>query len=329
MVDELPLVGIVVAQGDALPPGLDALDGRARLAVARTLAEFDSVIEQADALAVYDFRTRLLHDADWRRARNLRWIHAASAGVDAVLPPAVVESAIVVTNSRGVFDQPIAEYVLGIMLLVVKHFRETLRLQAAHQWQHREARMLRGNRLLVVGTGSIGRTIAELARSAGMEVEGIAREAREEPPFGLVRAADALPERLPAADFVVIAAPLTRETENMFDAAAFAAMRPHAWLINIGRGPIVDEAALLDALRAGRLAGAALDVFEREPLPPGHPFWDMENVFVSPHMAGDTEGWVARLSHLFVDNFERWRRGEPLRNMVDKRQQSSLSPGRE
>src|SRR5690606_3398738 len=169
-----------------------------------------------------------------------------------------------------------------------------------------------GQRLLVVGAGSIGQTIGRLAAANGMVVEGIARTARQAPRFESIYETSQLLDRLPGTDFVVIAAPLTDETHGMFGSEAFDAMRESAWLINVGRGPIVDELALLRALNEGSIAGAALDVFAEEPLPPNHPFWGMENVFVSPHMAGDFEGWVAALSAMFIENFERWQRGEPL-----------------
>jgi phosphoglycerate dehydrogenase-like enzyme len=153
-----------------------------------------------------------------------------------------------------------------------------------------------------------------------VHVDGIARTARRSPPFGEVVAAEDMAPLLSTADFVAIAAPLTPATEGLFDPAAFAAMKPGAWLINVGRGPIVDELALLAALRSGHLGGAALDVFGQEPLPQDHPFWAMENVFVSPHMSGDFIGWVEDLSRMFVDNFRRWVAGQPLHNVVDKQQ---------
>lgn len=316
MPETVPLVG-VIPQGGEVPPGLDALEGRARVAPLRTPAEFADALPDLEALAVYDFRTALLRDADWSRAGKIAWIHAASAGLDAVMVPGVVERDIAITNSRGLFDRGIAEYVLGLMLLACKDFHGTLRYQRERRWVHRDSQLIRDKRLLVVGTGSIGTTIGELAAAAGVEIEGIARDERDQPPFSRVLGQDDLHDRLGWADFVVISAPLTDETRGMFDSAAFRAMQPHAWLINIGRGPIVDEPALIEALRSGAIAGAGLDVFETEPLPPESPLWQMENVVVSPHMSGDFDGWVEALSDLFVDNFERWQRGEPLRNRVE------------
>lgn len=328
MAGELITIGIVVAPDDPAPPGLEPLQDEARVELVRNAADMDRILKDVSVLAVYDFRTPLLHEADLGRARKLQWIHAASAGVDAVLAPSVVESDIAVTNSRGVFDPGIAEYVLGLMLLFAKDFHTTLAYQREQRWVHRESLLLRGKKLLVVGAGSIGTEIGRLAKAAGLDVSAIARSQRENPVFGTVHGSDELHRLLGEADFVAVATPLTRETQGMFDAGAFAAMKAGAWFINIGRGPIVDEAALIDALERGHVAGAGLDVFIDEPLPEGHPFWKMPNVVVSPHMSGDTVGWERELSALFVDNVRRWRAGEELRNTMDKKQAAGEQPSR-
>jgi phosphoglycerate dehydrogenase-like enzyme len=179
--------------------------------------------------------------------------------------------------------------------------------------------MLAGRKLLVVGAGSIGRTIARLARCAGMEVDAIARTARSsDEDFGRVFPSEDLDEALPEADYVVVAAPLTAQTRGMFGAAQFERMKTGARFMNVGRGPIVDEPALIEALRDGRIAGAALDVFSEEPLPEDSPLWEMPQVVVSPHMSGDFVGWLEALGGLFVENFQRWERGDELLNVVDK-----------
>jgi phosphoglycerate dehydrogenase-like enzyme len=314
-----PNVAVVVADG-SWPDGLAPLHAEANVALVSTTAQFDAVSSDLDVVAVYDFRTRVLHEADWSRVQRLQWVHAASAGVDAALAPPVAERDIVVTNARGVFDGAMAEYVLGLMLMVTKDFRNTLQLQAERRWLHRESELLRGKRLLVVGAGSIGSAIARLVAAAGVHVDGVARTARQVQPFERVVETDALVTLLPAADFVAIAAPLTPATKGLLNAGAFAAMKRGAWLINVGRGPIVDEEALLAALTSGHLGGAALDVFQEEPLPADHPFWAMKNVFVSPHMSGDFVGWVEDLSQMFIENFRRWVAGDPLLNVIDKQQ---------
>ncbi len=314
-----PVIVLLTAPHDPPPPGLEPLEGRAEVVHVDDKEGLMEAIPSADILLVTDFRTAVVREA-WPRAERLQWVHATSAGVDALLFPEMIESEIPLTNARGVFDRSIAEYVLGLVLLFAKDFRTTLALQAERVWRHRETERVQGRHALVVGAGSIGRQIARLLRAAGLTVDGIAsRDRADDPDFDTVHGSAHLLERLPEADFVVIAAPLTGATRGMFNARAFTAMAPTARLINIGRGPIVVTDDLVEALRARRIAGAALDVFEEEPLPPDHPLWEMEQVVVSHHMAGDFIGWQAALSAQFIDNFQRWCDGLPLHNVVDKK----------
>jgi len=314
----LPTVAILGAKNDDPPAGVGPVAEHASLRYAVGTEELERVIEGAEALLVWDFRSTELRDA-WHRADKLRWVHVAGAGVDAVLFPELVESAVTVTNSRGVFDRSIAEYVLGLMLLFAKDFRQSLEFQRRREWVHRETEMLAGKKLLVVGAGPIGRTISRQSRCLGMESSAVARTERsEDANFGRVFSSEQLDEALPDADYVVVAAPLTAQTRGMFGAAQFGRMKPGARLINVGRGAIVDEPALVEALREGRIAGAALDVFSEEPLPEHSPIWKMPQVVVSPHMSGDFVGWHEALGGLFVENFRRWERGEQLLNVVDK-----------
>ncbi|MFC3451213.1 D-2-hydroxyacid dehydrogenase [Amycolatopsis speibonae] len=272
----------------------------------------------ADAFFVYDFLSTAVPGA-WHAADKLRWLHIASAGVDPVLFTGLQESDVVLTNSRGVFDGAIAEYVLGVVLTFAKDFVRSWDLQRQRQWKHRESERISGRRVLVVGTGPIGRSIARMLRAAGMSVAGVGRRSREDDPdFGDVYASSDLARHLPEADYVVAVAPLTEQTKGMFDAEAFAAMKPGARFVNVGRGELVVTSDLVGALRDGPLGGAALDVFDTEPLPSESPLWTMENVLISPHMSGDFVGWRSTLVEVFADNFRRWRAGEPLRNVVDK-----------
>ncbi len=326
---ERATVVLLVGEDDERPAGLSPVEEAADLVVVRTRDDLADAVARADVLAVWDFRTRLLADV-WPKAGRVSWIHAASAGVDAVLLPDLVDSDVVVTNARGVFDRSIAEYVVGLMLAFAKDLPGTLQLQRRRQWRHRETEPLADRRVLVVGAGSIGRAVARAARALGMVVTGVARQARrDDPDFAAVHAAGDLLRVLPDADYVVIAAPLTAATRGMFGHAALAAMRSDARLINVGRGPIVDERALVGALGAGEIAGAALDVFDTEPLPASSELWDVPGLLVSPHMSGDVVGWRTALSEQFVANFRRWQRGEPLHNVVDKRRgcADSESPG--
>jgi len=276
-------------------------------------------LDGADVLFVHDFLSQAVPGA-WHAADRLKWLHIASAGVDPVMFPGLRDSDVVLTNSRGVFDDSIAEYVLGVILTFAKDLHGSLGLQRQKRWRHRETERIAGRRVLVVGTGPIGRAIARTLRAVGMSVSGSGRRAREgDPDFGTVHASAELADHLPGYDYVVVVAPLTEQTKGMFDAAAFAAMKPTARFVNVGRGELVVTADLVEALRAGELAGAALDVFDTEPLPTGSPLWTMDNVLVSPHMSGDFIGWRDTLLEVFADNFTRWQTGAPLRNVVDKR----------
>lgn len=308
---------IAVLCKDSRPPGMADVEALAEVRYA-SAAELPTAVADADVLFMWDFLSSALIEA-WPAASRLRWIHQAAAGVDKVLLPDVVASDVVVTNSRNVFDQAIAEYVLGLVLSFAKDFPRTLELQRQRTWQHRDSEMIAGKRAVVVGVGPIGRATASLLRAAGLAVRGVGRTARtDDPDFGEILASTDLHQVLPDADYVVVAAPLTPGTRGMFDAAAFAAMSPTTRFVNIGRGEIVVQDELIEALAAGRIAGAALDVFEEEPLPADSPLWDMPNVVVSPHMSADFIGWLDVLAELFVDNFRRWHAGEPLRNVVDK-----------
>jgi phosphoglycerate dehydrogenase-like enzyme len=309
---------VAVLCADDRPPGMRDVESAADVRYT-TAADLPAALTGADVLFVWDHTCDAVPGA-WPHADRLSWLHVAAAGVDRVLAGSVVDSPVPLTNSRGVFEEPIAEYVLGALLAFVKDLPTSLALQRDRVWRHRETERLTGRTALVVGTGPIGRATARLLRAVGVRVSGAGRTARDDDPdFGVVHRADALPAVLGRFDFVIALAPLTGQTRHLFDAAAFAAMRPDARFVNAGRGALVDTAALVGALERGQLAGAALDVFEQEPLAAGSPFWTLPNVLVSPHMSGDFHGWPAALVGVFRDNFGRWRAGEPLRNVVDKR----------
>ncbi|WP_326596820.1 D-2-hydroxyacid dehydrogenase [Streptomyces sp. NBC_01803] len=294
-------------------PRLDRLTGHARVVRADEKGLADRLPE-ADALLVWDFASDAVRHAWPGPGPRPVWVHTASAGVDRLLFPELLASPTVLTNARGVFDRPIAEYVAGLVLSMAKDFDGSRTLQSRRHWLHRETEKVYGSRAIVVGSGPIGRRIGGTLTALGVDVALVGRTAREG-----VRASEELPALLPGADWVVCAAPLTPATTGMFDTAAFALMKPSARFINVGRGGHVVEEDLAAALRSGRLAGAALDVFTTEPLPPESPLWDLPGLVVSPHMSGDTVGWRDDLAEQFCDNFDRWRAGEPLVNVVDKR----------
>lgn len=313
----MTFVLVLVAAGEDELLGLGGVPDDVRVETVSDEAQLRQLLPDADVLVVTDFRTGLLERC-WPENPRLRWVHATSAGVDALMFPALVNSDIPVTNARGVFDRGIAEYVLGAVLLFAKDTLGNLALQREHQWQHRDTEMIRGTRGLVVGAGSIGGEVAGLLRAVGMHVTGIARTPRQDERFDRVLGNDSLFDCLAESDYVIITAPLNADTEGLFSQRAFAAMKPGARLVNVGRGAIVRTDDLLAALRGGEIAGAALDVFEEEPLPPEHPLWDEPNVMISAHMAGDFKGWERALGEQFVANFQGWMQGKALFNQVKK-----------
>lgn len=300
-------------------PGLDAISGDADFVCTSDAEALRTALPGTPVLLGWDFRAGDLEGA-WDSATDLRWIQWAGAGVDTLLFPNLVESDVMVTNMRGIFDRPMAEYALGLVLALAKGFPETLNAQRERRWAFRLTERIEGSNALVVGVGSIGRVIARFLRSAGMNVHGVGRTARGgDPDFGRVHGIADLDRLLAEADYVVLITPLTAETRGLFGAAEFAAMKPTARFINIGRGALVDETALVEALTRGAIAGAGLDVYETEPLPEDSPFWSLDNVILSPHMSGDYKGCHTHMAEVFLDNFHRYRAGEPLRNVVDKR----------
>ena len=308
---------VLVAPGELPLPGLETLPTGVELTTVSAEAELREQLMHADVLVVTDFRTGLLERC-WPAHHDIKWVHATSAGVDALLFPELVKSDLLLTNARGVFDLGIAEYVLGAVLMFAKDTLGNLRHQRAHRWQHRETDLISGKQALIIGAGSIGGEVARLLSALGLEVTGVARSARDTPHFKQVVANDDLEKHLPNADYVVVTAPLTPATEGLINRQMLALMKPHAVLINVGRGAVVVTDDLVEALQQRVIAGAALDVVEPEPLPAQHPLWDMPNVMISAHMSGDFVGWRDALGEQFKANLEHWLADEDLFNQVDK-----------
>ena len=261
-----------------------------------------------------------------QRAGRLRWIHSPSAGIAGLLSPQLVSSPIVVTNARGLSAETIAEHVVALTLALFRRLPLAVRRQQERVWAQDEVgappatRTIAGSRVLIVGLGGIGRAAALRLHALGARVTGTRRSPSGSVPAGVdeVRGAGDLHLLLPHADVVVLAAPQTAETRDLLGAAEIAHMKRDAVLINVSRGGLVDEEALSDALRSGRLAGAAIDVARGEPLPPDHPLWDVPNLLITPHTAGfRADHWDASVE-LFAENLRRFAAGEPLRNVVDK-----------
>lgn len=320
VVGDGPTLAVFGARREEDLPGLTQVRKDVRLSFATSEEELGHIIPNARILLGWDFRAGALQRV-WSGAKRLEWVHWAGAGVDAVLFPGLRDSDVVLTNARGVFDRPIAEYVLGLVLCLAKDFPQTVRSQQEKRWDFRHAETIAGRTALLVGVGNIGRAIGAMLRSAGMDLIGIGRTARAgDPVFGAVHPLEKLDSLLGSADYVINITPSTPDTRGLFSAHRFQRMQAGARFINVGRGDAVDERALAEALTGGRIAGAALDVFAEEPLPGSSPLWALDNLIVSPHMSGDVKGSDALLISQFLDNLRRFLGGEPLRNVVDKSQ---------
>lgn len=277
----------------------------------------------ADADVAFTSELRPAHLA---AAARLRWIHSPAAGVGSMLFPAMVASPVVISNSRGMSADHIAEHVVGVTLALFRKLPLALRSQAARHWaqddmlQPPPLRTLRGAEALVVGLGSIGRASAWRLAALGATVRGIRRRTGEPVPDGVttVGTPDDLQSLLAAADLVILAAAQTAETSRMIGGRELAWMRRDAVLVNVSRGKLVDEAALAAAVASGTIGGAALDVFEHEPLDPASPLWSLPNVLVTPHTSGFRPDHWDAATELFAGNLRRFEAGQPLVNVVDK-----------
>lgn len=270
----------------------------------------------AQALISWDLTPEMLASAP-----ELRWFQYGGAGVDRILFPAMIESDIVITNNSGVHAPNIAEHLLAMMLAFARGLPETMRHQVAHEWQHpsRGFFEIGGQTLGVVGLGDIGQALAWRAHALGMRVLGVKRRPGE-PPQGVERVypPEGLHALLREADHVAVCLPLTHRTRHLFGPSEYRAMRPSAYLYNIGRGPVIDHDALLTALRTGEIAGAGLDVTEPEPLPAGSPFWDLPNVLITNHTSGRSPRYWEHAIPILLENIGRFRRDKPMINVVDK-----------
>ncbi|MEV7662045.1 D-2-hydroxyacid dehydrogenase [Paenarthrobacter sp. NPDC089316] len=309
---------VAVLYREELPPRLNEIQELAevRLSKADGLAK---AIDGADVLYQWHSFSPALRE-NWAAASSLKWVHVSAAGISGLLFDDLINSGIVYTNSRGVLSRAIAEFTLGFVLDIAKDSQGSLRLQQAGRWQHRITRKIQGQRVLVVGTGSIGREIASLFRAVGLRVSGAGRSRRPgDESFEEIHSSSELSLVVHDFDYLVLAAPLTEDTRGLVGAKVLAAMKPTAHLINVARGDLVHTDALVQALASGSIAGAALDVVHPEPLPAEHPLWSMDNVILTPHMSGDTEDYLDDLGQLFVENLWRFSRGLPLQNIVDKK----------
>jgi D-2-hydroxyacid dehydrogenase (NADP+) len=287
------------------------------------LPNYDRLPEElpnADIFVGYSLRAKQLKDA-----KKLKWIHSTAAGVAQLMYPELRDSGIVVTNPRGIFSVPMAEHTMGLLLALARNFPDSVRQQDQASWSQQDLwdepqhlTELNGQVLLIVGYGSIGRELARRAKAFDMRVWGVTRSGEGECTHAeRIVASSRLGEVLPEVDYVVIAAPETAETKHLIGAAQIAQMKRGARLINVARGSLLDEAALVRALESGALGGAALDVAETEPLPPESPLWKAPNLFITPHTSAVSDRLWHRQTSLILDLLERWFDGREMFNRVD------------
>ncbi|HEV2696864.1 MAG TPA: D-2-hydroxyacid dehydrogenase [Terriglobales bacterium] len=282
--------------------------------------------ELADADIVFTFSIR---PEQFKQAKRLRWIHSPAAAVHQFLFPEFVNSHVILTNAREVHGPVVAEHVIALIFALAKRIPQSVRFQQKHVWgqetlwrEHAAPAEIAGATLGLVGLGSIGRNVAKRASLLGMQVICVRQHPTGEKLDGVqeVLPSSKLNEMLVRADYVVLAVPVTDQTRHMIGHKQLSQMKHDAYVINVGRGPLIDEAALIEALGERKIAGAALDVFDQEPLPADSAFWDLENVLITPHTAGMTTKLWERHYTLFSENLRRFLRGEPLLAMVDKKQ---------
>lgn len=313
----------VVVLGDpaeASLKGLDALGTGVKVKIGKTAADLGDALGEAQVLYSWSGSRAELQKV-LAGAKNLKWIQTRSAGLDSLLFPELIASPVTLTNGTGTFSQSLGEFVITGALYFAKDLPRMLKSKAERRWDVFNVREIRKQTMGVVGHGDIGRAVSRRAKALGLRVLALrrdtARRAGDEDLDRVYPTAE-LHDMLPECDYVVCTAPLTPGTKHMISTAEFNRMKPSAVVMNVGRGPVIDEAAMVEALRSNRIRGAVLDVFEVEPLPAESPLWTLENVLISAHTADHTDDWLADAINFFVEQFGRWRNGEPLRNIVDK-----------
>ena len=314
---------VLTATGDNDIPLLSDLRQVATVVVGDTAQAFAQAAVSAEILLHWSGSLPLLREV-FLMCRRLRWIHSRSTGLEQALFPELIASDVLLTNGSGVFSPSLGEFALAAILYFAKDFRRMIRNQMAGQWQPFDVTMISGRTLGIVGYGSIGRAIAARARALDMNVLALRRrvssQTSQDPLVEQVYPSEQRLQMLSRCDYVAVTLPLTQQTHRLIGEAEFTAMKKDAVIINVGRGPVIDEVAMIKALSKNRIKGAALDVFDQEPLPKSHPFYKMENVLLSPHCADHTPDWLENSMRFFLTQLERFRRGETLLNVVDKTQ---------
>ena len=319
MMSSLTLLVIADPTAPFLRP-LSRLQQDTQIVLSDDPEKLKSLAPHADAILFAHFDGDLLANV-LPTANRVRWIHCLWTGVEMILKPKIIVHPAQLTNGRGVFRWPLADWVIAAMLFFSFDFRRLIRQQEKGVWKQFISTSLSGRVLGIVGFGSIGTAVASRARVFGMKIAAVRRRPElfeHDSDLDQTYGSGQLKELMAASDYILVVTPLTAETRGMIGEAEIAAMKPSAVIINIARGPVIDEAALVRALEFGRIRGAALDVFDTEPLPAEHPFWRMPNVLLSPHTADRVEGFLDPAFECFFENLDRFRKGEPLVNVVDK-----------
>ena len=310
---------VLAKPGGAHLSVLERLPADVKATIGPDVKSLSGVIEEAEVIVNGGHDGEVLQ-ALWPKAKSLKWIHSLSAGVENLVFPELRKSLIPLTNARGVYKKSLAEFAILGMLYFAKDVRRLMRQHQAGQWEQFDVEEIRLQVCGVVGYGEIGREVAKLAKTMGMTVLATRRRVVESSDefADEILPANRMADVLSRSDYVIACSPLTPETRHMIGAQEFAAMKPSGVFMNIGRGAVVDEPAMIAALSEGKIRGAALDVFETEPLPKDSPLWRLENVLLSPHSADHTATWQQDSVEFFLENFARYRKGEPLLNVVDK-----------
>jgi phosphoglycerate dehydrogenase-like enzyme len=302
-------------------PFLTELRQMATIVVGDSARDFAKAAVGAEIILSWSGSRALLRDV-FLMSHRVRWIHSRSAGLEQVLFPELIESEVILTNGGGVFSPSLGEFVLAAILYFAKDFRRMISSQVAGLWEQFDVTMVSGQTVGIVGYGSIGRAVAARARALEMNVLALRRrislKTKEDPLIDQEYGSEQRLEMLSQCDYVVVTLPLTEETRGLIAEAEFAVMKKNAVVINVGRGPTIDEREMIRALSENRIRGAALDVFDQEPLPQGHPFYSLENVLLSPHCADHTPDWLDNAMRFFLAQLERFKRREILFNIVDK-----------
>jgi phosphoglycerate dehydrogenase-like enzyme len=299
---------------------LKSLDNKVRILIAEGSEEAARLAPQADVILSWASTKEVLQAA-WGTASRVKWVHSRAAGLDHVMFPELAASSLVFTNGRGVFSQSLGEFVMAVVLYFAKDLARMRRSQKAGIWDPFDILEISKQTLGIVAYGDIGKASAMRAKAMGMRVLALRRRpelSAGDPYVDRMYGWDARLEMIAECDYVVAASPLTPETQSMISDAEFAAMKPEAVIINVGRGPVIDEPAMIRALEGGRIKGAGLDVTSVEPLPPESPLYRLDNVLLSPHCADHTSTWLDDAMRFFLTQLERYRSGKPLENVVDK-----------